>query len=367
MTAAETRVFPGNGRYLTPADSPHAQGRSVTFCLTHACNLACTYCYVHHKSSQEDMSKDLAAAVVDYMYLNREHSLAPVSPENDLLLFEFTGGEPLLRMDLVEMISRRILARHVESGARNSILFHIGSNGVAYLSPQVQKYLDDFAGLALAGLTIDGTREMHDACRVFPSRKGSFDVVVEAVRHCRSRFPEYHPKVTISPQNISDLSSGLIYLWEELGFSYVPANVVFEDVWTRDLERVFERELGVLISFLTTDRHYLRFATSLFDEMIGYPLQPEDTENTCGGDGRMVYWDTDGVYYNCARYAPSSSVNRSGFPLGDWSTGVNDAQLQKLRQITRRSCSDDECYYCDVASGCNYCPGAQWDFYGDPK
>ncbi len=78
------------------------------------------------------------------------------------------------------------------------------------------------------GITVDGHKELHDSCRVFPDGSGSYDIAIAAAHH-------YHDfwgggmgsKVTLSPFNISYSAEALIHLIQE-GYHDIYGNCVFE-------------------------------------------------------------------------------------------------------------------------------------------
>ena len=70
--------------------------KDVTFCVTEACNLACTYCYECHKTSRR-MSWETAKQIVDGLFEGEfVDNTAPA------IILDFIGGEPLLEIELID-------------------------------------------------------------------------------------------------------------------------------------------------------------------------------------------------------------------------------------------------------------------------
>jgi uncharacterized protein len=149
--------------------------KNVTFVLTENCNLACTYCYETHKSSKR-MTKEIADRAIEFILTKIEGSPA--------VSLDFIGGEPLLEIDLMDYIMARFKIRSFELSHpwQNNYMFSLTTNGVLYDNPKVQKFLDKNKGRCSICITIDGNRELHDKCRVFPNGKGSYDIVSKNVR-----------------------------------------------------------------------------------------------------------------------------------------------------------------------------------------
>lgn len=64
----------------------------VNFLLTHQCNLQCNYCYVPFQSYSEELNTEQIIRIIDLLY------------ERGVFSLDLTGGEPLLRKDIVEIL-----------------------------------------------------------------------------------------------------------------------------------------------------------------------------------------------------------------------------------------------------------------------
>lgn len=371
-------INPKNGKYLTSEDFPTYEGRNITFCVTADCNLRCTYCYLHEKSSSHDMTFDTAKEIIDKMYDNPydfffDSLVSSLSDETRVLakriVWDFIGGEPFLQIELIDQITEYIRKKNLFSKTVFPFMLSFSTNGINYSSEHIRQYVKKNISNLSIGITIDGTKDMHDSCRVFPNGQGSYDIVRNSIsilmKDYENTTHRMQTKVTIAPENIENLSNAIIHLWN-IGIVCVNANVVFEPVWKKGHEEIFERELLKLKDYLLQDNRYLRFYTSLFDENIGGPLSEDDLTPSCGGNGSMLFWMSDGTFYNCIRYAPHSMKDKKGFPLGSIQKGWNMENYKYLSSMDRRNVSDDECFYCSEARGCSYCPGQSLDTYGDP-
>ena len=71
----------------------------ITFSVTEECNLRCKYCYLAHKNSDKKMSFQTAKKAVDYILRERK------TYNEDSVVWNFIGGEPLLEIDLIDKVS----------------------------------------------------------------------------------------------------------------------------------------------------------------------------------------------------------------------------------------------------------------------
>ena len=137
--------------------------KDVTFCVTEACNLACTYCYECHKTSRR-MSWETAKRIVDGLFAGEfVDNTAPA------IILDFIGGEPLLEIELidktVEYFKRK--AFQLRHPWAYYYMISISTNGVLFEDEPVQEFIRKNYGHLSIGISIDGDKALHDSCRVF--------------------------------------------------------------------------------------------------------------------------------------------------------------------------------------------------------
>ncbi len=70
--------------------------KDITFIVTKDCQLACKYCYLVGKNTNEKMSYETACKAVDYI-LENEHQ--PIFSQESVI-WDIIGEEPFLGIDL---------------------------------------------------------------------------------------------------------------------------------------------------------------------------------------------------------------------------------------------------------------------------
>jgi uncharacterized protein len=357
-TALSTRA----GYGLTSADfevpQPWQAGsaKTITFIVTEACQLRCRYCYMVHKSDCS-MSWEVARRSVDYVL-----TYAPGFPQRSVI-WEFIGGEPFLEIELVDRVSDYIKRRMYELRHAwfDSYRFNFSTNGLLYQDPGVQRYIAKNHRHLDIGITIDGTRRKHDLNRVHSDGRGSYDEVVSHVPKWLEQFPLAATKVTVAHDDLPFLSESVLHLFE-LGIRNVNINCVFEPVWQPGDAHLFERQLLELADAMLDRGLYQRHRCSFFSRNIGHALDiARDNQNWCGA-GVILAIDPDGQFLPCTRYASHCLVRRKPFVVGNCHDGLNTNRLRPFLSIDRVSQSSHECLTCEVASGCAWCQGANYDF-----
>jgi radical SAM protein with 4Fe4S-binding SPASM domain len=102
-------------------------------------------------------------------------------------------------------------------------------------------------------------------------------------------------------------------------------------------------------------------------------MAAEDNMNWCGGNGQMLSIGTDGRLFPCIRFMKYSLNDKTlpEFEIGNVKKGIDKEEdnkfLTDLSNITRSSQSTDKCINCEVASGCAWCTGYNYDVYKTPN
>ena len=336
-------------------DWESGRAKTITFIVTKDCQLACKYCYLVGKNSNERMSYSTAKSAVDYIlrYPFKERSV----------IWEFIGGEPFLEIDLIDRVTDYIKAEMFRMNHQwfNSYRFSFSTNGINYSSEKVQSYIEKNRSHLSIGITIDGTKIKHDLNRVYKnSDKGSYEDVVKNIPLWLEQFPSASTKVTISHEDLPYIKESVLHLFH-LGIHEVNINVVFEDVWKDGDDIVFEKQLVDLADAIIDSELYKDYHCSFFSEHIGKPLDKErDNQNWCGA-GIMLSVDAAGYFYPCTRFAQYSLRNKKAIILGSIKDGINENRLRPFLALDRLSQSPSECIECEVASGCAWCQGENYD------
>ena len=161
----------------------------VVWNITRTCNLKCVHCYNDSGAGKScnDITTGDAKVVLD--------DLADFGVPSVL----FSGGEPLMRPDLFELISYA-----VSKGLRTVI----STNGTLITAKVAQKIKD--CGVSYVGISLDGIGQINDK---FRGVEGAFDKAVEGVRNCMALGIRIGLRLTLTQKNIEDLE-GLFSFFE---------------------------------------------------------------------------------------------------------------------------------------------------------
>ncbi len=333
--------------------------KNITFIVTKDCQLACKYCYLVGKNEKERMTWPVAKMAVDYI-LSNENDF-----EEESVVWDFIGGEPFLEIDLIDRLCDYIKAEMFRLNHQwfNSYRFSFSTNGINYDSPKVQQFIKKNLTHLSIGITIDGTKRKHDLNRIWKGNgpeRGSYDDVVRNIQLWMSQFPGEATKVTISSADIPYIAESVLHLFS-LGIHEVNINCVFEDVWHNDDDLRFEEQLITLADAIIDGDYYEDYVCSFFSDTIGKPLDTvRDNQNWCGA-GKMLSIDAAGNFYPCTRFAAYSLRDKKPIIIGNVNDGIDKNKLRPFLSLDRTTQSPQECIDCEVASGCAWCQGENYD------
>lgn len=350
--------------------------KDITVQVTDDCNMACTYCYQHNKG-HHSMTFDVAKKFID-MILDADERTNTYITSNKCkgAVINFIGGEPWMEVDLITKFSDYFMGELFRRKHPWAIrfCFSMSSNGLLHFDPKVQAYIRKHSKHFSYNISIDGNKELHDACRIDLGGKGTYDRAIKAVYDYRDTFGGViGSKMTLSPDNVSKLSDAAKHMIDHDEYTQINLNCVYEEGWTVEHASILYKELVKLADWLNESGKINDIYLSIFDKAHGHPMSPEDDRNWCGGTGLMMAVDYKGDIYPCLRYMESSvSAHQPPFIIGNVDIGINKTETHCARTdcmacITRKSQSTEECFNCPIASGCGWCSAYNYEMYGTPN
>jgi len=147
---------------------------SCDLILTEDCNLRCKYCFEKDsKYKKSYMSYDTAKQAADFLFNNAfKHHL-------DNIQLNFTGGEPLLNLDVMIKFFRYAVEKANKYNMKVSFL--ILTNGTIYNKQFEEFILEWYKAIKHVNIqiSIDGVPESHDKNRTTVNGKSTSGIVLE--------------------------------------------------------------------------------------------------------------------------------------------------------------------------------------------
>ncbi len=230
----------------------------VVWNCTQRCNLKCVHCYAQSEDRDYpgEMSTEEGKAMIDDL----AEFGAPV------LLF--SGGEPTIRKDLVELML------YAKSKGMRVV---ISTNGTLITPERAKQYAE--VGLSYVGVSLDGGRETHDLFRGLP---GSFDKAIAGIRNARDAGIKVGLRMTINKRNWQDIPEIFKVMEEE----NIPRACFYHLVYTGRGSELMKEDLDH-----EETRKAVRLIMDHTKDMFDKGLEPEVLTVDNHADGPFVYME----------------------------------------------------------------------------
>ncbi len=318
--------------------------RLIAWEITRSCNLACQHCRAeaHEEPYPGELTTDEAKALIDTF------------PETGNPVIIFTGGEPLMRKDLFELIP------YARSKGLRCVM---GTNGTRIDAAMAGKIKE--AGIQRCSISLDGPDALsHDGFRGIP---GAFDASLAGIEELKNAGVEFQINTTVTKHNMPFFKQ-VFHLAEDLGsaawhiFLLVPTgrgNAIrneiinaeeYEEVlnWFYDFRKTTSMHLKA-----TCAPHYYRImrqrakAEGIKVNMDNFGLDAM-TRGCLGGTGFCFISHTGQVQPCGFLELDCGQIKQTHFPE-IWATSP---QFQALRNPAQYEGKCGVCQYHRVCGGC---------------
>jgi 12,18-didecarboxysiroheme deacetylase len=221
----------------------------VVWNVTQRCNLRCVHCYAHSKDMEyeNELSTEEGMALIDDL------------ADFGCPVILFSGGEPLMRKDLPELVGY----------ARSKGIRAVISTNGTLITEEMAKKLKDI-GLSYVGISLDGMKETND---MFRGQEGSFEKALQGLHNCQKEGIKVGLRFTINRHNVHDIPAIFDLMEKEnipricfyhLVYSGRGSEMVNEDLSLEESRKTVDllmdktRELhakGMKAEVLTVDNH----------------------------------------------------------------------------------------------------------------
>ena len=259
--------------------------KTIMLLVTYKCNLRCS-CY-EPKGSKFRMTTNRAKQII-------QEQMSSLNDDYDSVEIQFMGGEPLIEFPLIQEISEWLWT---SAYASKVMVLFAPTNGTL-LTSEMKKWFTEYKDKIHLGLSFDGDIDMQNT-----NRSSSFDRV--ELSYFASTWPEQSVKMTISPETISHLADGVIYLHNK-GFKYISADLAMglSVNWSKQSLVSYKQELNKLSKYYLENPTLIPFSMLRVNvESIG---RSKHSVKTCSCGEDMICVDWTGKTYACHLFSPVS-------------------------------------------------------------
>jgi len=302
----------------------------VSWNVTQRCNLRCPHCYINANAESRDALTPVEAKFVidELSYLNRR------------LMLILSGGEPMLREDIFDIVNY---------ASQAGFIVVMGSNGTLLTRENLLELKK--AGLKGLGVSIDSMRpEEHDT---FRGTEGAWALSVDALRRAKHLGIETQIDVTVTDKNWSEIDE-FVRFGIEIGvkainffFLVCTGRAMKTDISTSHYNQVLDRITEIM---LKERRTIVRTRCAphiyMFLHKRGYPLHTGI--RGCQAGWSYLRIDPEGRVTPCA-YMPLVAGQLRERSLKDiW----DDAEVFRFLRSPMHKGKCAICEYSEVCGGC---------------
>ena len=335
--------------------------------VTHRCNLACKYCFVHQDPS--DMPLQVAIDTIDFLVKNN-----PNLKEHRIFFF---GGEPLLRFhDLMIPVIEYAIRAYPE----RNFYFSMTTNSVLMTDEVIEAIKKYNIGVLTS---IDGNHITQDYNRPFHNGQGSSEIVEKHIKSYLATGRNSTFRSAVIPDTCNNLFDNYLYA-QSLGYN----NMFFiTDAYTsnwddthkvmlyQQMKKIADHYIDyykthdkVFIHINNWERDFAIIYKDIYNEAKGIMPTNYITSSKCGyGQNANVAVGTNGDMYGCQELVTNEG-KKNEFWIGNIYTGVDENRRQALLDLfwSKEKSGDIECEKCLARSVCNGgCSSANYAITGE--
>lgn len=343
----------------------------IVFHTSTNCNLRCSYCYQHDKTSPALTFEQAKILIDDLFYYLFDADKSKIfkftirDPETlKEINLDFFGGEASLYIDLISQI-----CDYFEECCNNYKMFDwkknykitIETNGTTFFKPEVYRFYESHRERIDLPITIDGCKNCHNACRKYADGTGSYDDVEKAIighKELLGTCP--NSKLTFSLENMKYIKDSFINLIN-LGYKGVRSSFdTFTHLSKEDSDKYYNY-LKEAIDYVIDNKiqFFFGFLWSYYLNITSED-RVEWHRATCGADGGQIAVNWDGNLYFCHQLAESFVGKAKQQIIGNVVDGITPTGFEIINSFrtTDHFIWEPECIGCPIKAVCDSCPAS---------
>jgi len=356
----------------------------VVWNITRACNLKCVHCYENAGlPGQDELTTEEALRGIDIL------------ADAGVLILAFSGGEPTIRPDILQLIQR---------SSERGMYPAIATNAIVFASRRKVKEFKK-AGLQFAQISLDGLNpETHDKFRGVP---GAFEKTVQGIKNCVAEGLFVEIATTATRFNYKEIPA-MIEFAEKLGvnwfmlYNFVPTgrgvHIVESDLTPDEREDIlkicwnkmktagidvlstapqFARiaqeieaqpiptgEAGVIAAGVCSENETYVVPTHFYNPKLpGQLKRLADFIGGCGAGRFYMSLEPNGDMFPCVFFPHEETVKVGNLFKDDFEEVWRNSEL--LWQIRNKDKLAENCGSCDFRYTCGGCRARAYNYFKD--
>lgn len=253
----------------------------VSWQITERCNLRCKYCDYWMGKKEEELTTQEIFKIIDEL-----HSLGTLG-------ISFTGGEPLLRGDIGEILTYAKI---------KNIITKINTNGLL-----IPEKIREIKGAEQINLSFDGPEHIHDQIRGL----GSYKALLEAIKVLKGNKKKVVFHVTLTKYNLDCINFILDKCCQlNIGAFFQPATEFYllnRNINPHSPDR--QNYARAMVLLLQKKRRGDNFIYNSISGLKHLSHWPDQRPIYCSAGRIMFRINSQGQFYHCERFARLNKIN----------------------------------------------------------
>lgn len=359
----------------------------ITFQMTSECNFRCSYCY--ETKYPGTLNLESAYKVIDKLFdcqdnLEWWNGFLMGNYTKNNISFNFFGGECFLEVDKMEKICEYFIdkcntdpEKYKERLKNFKIICQ--TNGSLLNTPKVKAFITKWEKyMENIFITIDGSKEFHDKCRVLKNGGGpTWQIVHDNIMMIRKEFPNLYivTKGTLGPETLPMLYDSFLAYFDS-GFKRAKITIRNDCKWTDNDLKIADEQYRKIMNYML--EHPTKYKDNYLYTLFAPQRQWEEGERrfecvgSCHANGAGFVLTVDDRLYVCFNFTELSIpkfLGRKDPVLGTVEGGITNEGMEfvnkLLHMIDKYQLEHEECKHCNIQHTCEFCPATNYKMCGD--
>lgn len=313
-----------------------------------SCNMRCEYCFYHDVTAAREVA-NYGIMEISTMETIVKKAFASA---NQVVAFGFQGGEPTMAgldfFKAVVELQKKYNVNHIQ--VNNAIQ----TNGLN-IDEVWAKFFHD--NNFLVGLSLDGTKQIHDKYRLDNNGKGTFDRVLVAAKIMDKYKVEYNILSTVNIDVAKNIDK-IYYFFKKQGFNYLQFIPCLDELHSGTDQKEYSLTPKAYGDFLiklfrlwyvdinSSKPMSIRYFDNLAMMLYGYPPESCGMAGVCSG---YYMVEADGSTYPCDfyvtdRWCIGNILNDEFYDMSKTDRAVEFIEVSK--QVTEQCCQCEHYRLC---------------------
>ncbi|MFC1782861.1 radical SAM protein [Planctomycetota bacterium] len=214
----------------------------------------------------------------------------------------------------------------------------------------------------IIAMSLDGIRSVHDAHRLLPDGKGTFDLLLSRLKLLLEAKPYASVIMVVNPDTVASMTDSVTFLLDQ-GVRYLIVALNYAGPWDDESLKILEQQYHKLAKlYIKWTQKGKKFYLSPFEVKIASHINYHKADTLrCDCGTRQLSVDPNGYLYPCVQFTAAGP--QSPWCIGSVSNGIDSTALQRICSYKKKI--NHTCKNCAIEKRCLHtCACLNWQTTG---